>query len=279
MLSYWKKYVSENGLIYSCDMIRLNLEFFNVGLENVSKYLCTSTRIDIEVYPINLCQFKYRNLVVIDYGESTMSVGLHFNGSRSSDTLKGFLEFNPNKCFCEQFEKDIAYIISQCFTSELVRWDLAIDIPIRRDFLYLPKDQRLYSMQKASNEDITEYLGRRNTVGRTKLYNKTLESNLDHDLTRYEVTLSGDFYDCGKYIGPVYRRNYDEVVLGKELKPNDQVLIELLQQCENPDYYFRRLSYHMRKKIELYVNCNDVIGFEPWYIDYLFNDICYMCVK
>ena len=136
-------------------------------------------------------------------------------------------------------------------------------------------------MQKSSNENLTEYLGRRNNVGFVKLYNKTIEADLNDDWSRLEVTMSADTWESLKYIPPVYRRNYDEVVLSSELKPNDLVFIELLQQCDNPDLYLNRLSYHMRKKLEPYVNISDTFRyeFEPYYIDQILSEVCFQWVR
>lgn len=281
MIPYWKKKKSDNGYIYSCDMIRINLYLKEDGLKSLSNYFSDVNRFDVTIYPINLNNYKYRNMLTIDYGLSTMTIGLCFNSSSSKDMLKGFAEFNPNKCYCRQFLEDVSFLLKHCWKSELVRWDLAIDIPIKRSLLYLPKDQRMYGMHKLSNEDLTEYLGRRSNVGYVKLYNKTIEAQLDEDWSRLEITMSADMFESFKYIPSVYKRNYDEVVLSGELKQNDLVLIELLQQCNNPDLYLSRLSYHMRKKLEPYVNMSDALRceFEPFYIDQLLNDVVSLCVK
>lgn len=260
-------------MVYSCDMIRFNLEFYEKGLRYVSRYLSDITRVDIRSYPSNFSDFKYKNLFTIDYGVSSMSVGLNFNGVRQPDNLKGFIEFNPNKCFCEQFSDDVRFIIGQAFKWDVVRWDLAIDIPLAREKLYLPKDQRIYTLQKVSNSDKTEYLGRRNNAGFVKLYNKTIESNLDYDLTRLEVTMPGKLEECFKYIPQVFIRNCGGVMVYEGLTKADLVLIELLQKEENPDIYLQRLNYRYRKKIEPYVNTDDVIEIEPWHIDQLLIDI------
>lgn len=273
MLKYWKSYCTKNGLTYSCDMIRFSLEFFEEGLKYVMRYISDISRLDVTSYPSNFGDFKYRNLFVIDYGFSTMSVGLNFNGVRKSDSLKGFIEFNPNKCCCEQLFQDVSYIIGNCFKWNLVRWDLAVDIPVKRELLYLPKDQRIYSLKKVSNTDKTEYLGSRNNVGFVKLYNKTIESNLDYDLTRLEVTMASNLNECLSYIPHVYIRGCGGVMVCDNLSKRDMVLIELLQKEENPDFYLKRLNFRYREKIEPYITGDDLIDIEPWYIEQLLNDI------
>ena len=102
------------------------------------------------------------------------------------------LEFNPNKiaahtCFC----RVLAYlgVISKRLHTEIKRYDLAIDIPaLRENVFLLAKDNRVYSERRHGRE-YTQYLGVGQHAGRVKLYNKQVESNLPHPLTRLELTL------------------------------------------------------------------------------------------
>ena len=67
--------------------------------------------------------------------------------------------------------------------------DLAIDIPVDRFDCFLVKDSRAYSERRHGRE-WTQYLGAKSsTVGRVKLYNKTVEARLNYPLTRLELTL------------------------------------------------------------------------------------------
>lgn len=70
------------------------------------------------------------------------------------------------------------------------RFDLAVDIPVVRSDVFLVKDNRAY-LERRHGQEWTQYLGAKSsTVGRTKLYNKSVESRLDYPLTRLELTLN-----------------------------------------------------------------------------------------
>ena len=56
-----------------------------------------------------------------------------------------------------------------------VRFDLAIDLPVARDKVYLIKDKRVYEEYSYSAINKTQHLGVRNNYGRVKVYNKALE--------------------------------------------------------------------------------------------------------
>ena len=112
------------------------------------------------------------------------------------DTRRARLEFNPNKVGqC----RELRWVYNLCFDAcggkpfrvSVRRWDLAVDLPGERGEFELLKDGRLYEELRRSASDRTQYLGRRNSPGRCKLYNKTLESNLSVPVTRLELTLDG----------------------------------------------------------------------------------------
>ena len=68
------------------------------------------------------------------------------------------------------------------------RYDLAVDIPIERQSVYLVKDARAY-YERRHGREITQSLGPRSAHGRVKLYNKQIEAKLASPLTRLELTL------------------------------------------------------------------------------------------
>ena len=102
------------------------------------------------------------------------------------------VDFNPNKVANSDalqallgFFKDNTHRIQRKAT----RFDLAIDIPVQRQNCFLIKDRRLF-IERRHGQELTQYLGSKSsTVGRVKLYNKSIESNLDYPLTRLELTL------------------------------------------------------------------------------------------
>ena len=104
------------------------------------------------------------------------------------------LEFNPNKVgndmvFIKVFNR-LCVLSSR--PPRIVRFDLALDIPVLRENAFLLKDARLYEEYQRSRNNRTQYLGERNKHGRCKLYNKQLESGLSYPLTRFEITLDSE---------------------------------------------------------------------------------------
>lgn len=258
ILEYWISEKDKNSNIYSCDMLRVVFEMRSDCVNDIGRHFANPLRSDIREYPINLTEFKYRNLFVVDYGQSTMTVGIGFNGTNKQESLKGFFEVNPNKCMGSmKIHSDLSYLLCRCVDYSVVRWDLAIDIPHDREHVHMRKDRRKYELSQTSYANRTEYLGQRNAPGRVKVYNKTLESELDYSLTRVEVTmgkLSDYVGQFGKYMPEVWIDNPQlELVEYKGLSVNQRVLCEAVKDSPDPEYYLRQLDYRMRKKIEPYI--------------------------
>lgn len=101
------------------------------------------------------------------------------------------MEFNPNKVAAHKVFLELLKWFnthSLQMNSIIKRFDLAIDIPVERFSVRLLKDRRVYT-ERRHGQEWTEYLGKASTVGRVKLYNKTVEAGLDYPLTRLELTL------------------------------------------------------------------------------------------
>lgn len=118
-------------------------------------------------------------------------IGVGLNGKKTVwDRCR--VEFNPNKVGNTlAFTRVLKYLCSRTFVSQrkVARFDLAIDIPVAREQCFLVKDRRLY-IERRHGQEYTQYLGAKSSaIGRVKLYNKAVESNLDYPLTRLELTL------------------------------------------------------------------------------------------
>lgn len=239
-------------------MLRIVFDMRQDCAEAIGRRFSNPLRSDIKEYPLNFTDFKFRNLFVIDYGRSSMTVGLCFNGSKKEDVLKGFVEFNPNKCMDSmQIHSDLSFLLSRCVGYSVSRWDLAIDIPYDRERVHMTKDKRKYELSQTSYSNRTEYLGQRNAPGRVKVYNKTVESELDYSLTRVEITMGklNDYVgDFGKFVPDMWIDNpQHELVDYTGLSDTQIVLCDLLRDSPNPEYYMARIPYRIRKKIEPYV--------------------------
>lgn len=117
-------------------------------------------------------------------GHGLIATGIHLDRYR--------LEFNPNKVANYKVFKTVHSLLiehAREVATHIARFDLAIDIPVDRAKCFLVKDRRLY-IERRHGAEYTQYLGSKSaSVGRVKLYNKTVEAKLDYPLTRLELTL------------------------------------------------------------------------------------------
>lgn len=193
-IMYHKPIVCDDGSVLSCDNVRINFTVLKSCRDDFERLFANVARVDIKSFPINLNDFKFKYLWQITYpvddGFPTMTVGYILNGSNHAvDITRGYLDFNPNKVGSNGlFWADLAYIRKCSEDWSIARVDVALDIPSKRDFVFLLKDNRKYALDAYSLSNRTEYLGRRSNVGFVKVYNKTIESKLTEDITRIEVT-------------------------------------------------------------------------------------------
>lgn len=257
MLKYYEC-VKKDDLIYSCDMIRYRLDFGS-NSQRVSDLLNNhdTYKSDFLVkYSRSYDCFKYSHLWSLKNDNCSFTLGLDLQGNVDI----GFIEFNPNKCMNDvSFVNLLADIRSLVVVADLVRYDLSIDIPYSRSFCNLKKNKKMYSLLLDTSK--TEYLGKRNKEGFVKLYDKKAESSLDYDLTRLEITLK-DFSNYDNHIPSVYVLSEQrDLFLDATLNCTDKVLIQLLRDSDNFNYYYNSLGRKIRKKIEPYV-ADKVLSFD-----------------
>lgn len=247
MLTYFNNF-EKNGVIYSVDMCRYNFKLDKTKKKELEEFLFKNYS-NLRYFQ-SYKNFNYRHLFTAnDDGEASFTLGISFNGVNfSNDLTKCFVEFNPNKSMT--FVSDLINFLNYCgYGFELVRFDFAIDIPVYRNYVFLLKDRRDYAkykvVQKSINMfDITEYLGQRNKNGFVKLYNKTIESSLNYDLTRLELTLDNTNYD--NFVRCLPKICYYSNSLNIGLNDTDRVLIDLMAISNS----FEHLKYLGRKKSE-----------------------------
>lgn len=272
-LKYFKKWSDDHNNVYSLDMVRLNIDFGHDSQgveikgetygqrENLKEFMAymhslneVDMRYEVKYYP-SFAQYRYRHLwsvASLADGES-LKIGLDL-GKNAEDRHKGFIEFNPNKCETSKpLHEFIARVMSFCVSVDLVRYDLAIDIPVDRALARLERVGRKGYQYIDSGNGVTEYLGQREHKGFIKLYDKTKESNLPDTITRLEITL--DANTPAEDVFPVVRINDAQMSLPVEtdITANDKVLIALLRKESNPQYYLSQLTYRKKKKIEPYL--------------------------
>ena len=283
-LRYWFSESDNNGFIYSVDMIRISFTIRKDRVDDLNSYLNNINRVGVDMFGPSFKSTAFKYLFRVDYGENRiMSVGVGFNGFNSDDAFLGFLEFNPNKTFTSlQFWSDVKNILTEyCWSYDIKRFDLAIDFPYCRGCFVLHKDKRKYGLEMKSQADKTEYLGCRNNQGFLKLYNKELESKLDTECTRCELTLDFDiqkkkenFYNA---IPELYIRKPQIEINNSEFELSSTHLAfgRCLCDIDNPDFYLNMISNKsVRSKLKKYVYDNSLkVVFDYKCYEHLFNII------
>lgn len=286
-LNYYRE-ITEDGYVYSIDMVRIKfkikepklVEKVMQDIRNKSIYV-SPTPFEYE-YIERKAWFKYRHNFNIKLAcGNSFYLAFSMNCDDKAKLSEGVIEFNPNKlygqqnvCFKEKtvteenvdidllFQGDIMdyfmkYLIgNNSKWIKLVRYDLAIDIPYPKEQVCLIKDNRTYSMYAPSQNpnSYTEYLGKHQSSGFVKVYNKTIESNLATDITRLEIT--SEHKDYKKFISQfpeVYVRGNSTLKPYTELNGTDLVLFELLIKEDNIPMYFKRLGRNKQEKLKKYL--------------------------
>lgn len=272
-MNYYENFKNKLGYIYSLDMVRLNYILDNSYSDQFTRFIeAFSIQHGVKVnYYQNHKGIGYRYLwsITIEDEDNFCSfvVGRQLN-YKSENKNSGFIEFNPNKCMqLRLFEFFFDTFSSYCHRLELIRYDLAIDIPLPRYRVKMKRNSRCnyeyyYSEENSKeglllNSSVTEYQGRRNHNKFTKLYDKTKESKLDYDLTRIEFTFDRDELEF-KNLPEFYI--YDIQVSSLQMNSDNHlsdvqfVLVDLLRCSPDMNYYLKNLPYRIKKKIEPYLS-------------------------
>lgn len=261
MIKYFNNIVYEN-ISYSIDMIRLRLDF---GLlERITEFgnWCSKfEHVHIESFPLSTKAHSYRYLFKITCtNNSSFVCGLGFNGDDRDSAVIGFLEFNPNKVASDcKFIEFFEVLKNFCPRTDIVRWDLAVDVPLKREYCSLIKDKRKYSMVRNSVKDCTEYLGRRSSSGFVKLYNKSVEDELDEDITRLEITVDGkmNYSEFCTLLPQIDISDYQLSLSQNDesLSSTDALIVDLIRKLplSERQFYFKRLHSHKRVKLRPFI--------------------------
>lgn len=271
MLEYYNKIELKNNCILSCDMLRLSFELSEDKQKQFNRFLNSYNFMDMGLnikYYTNLQSFKYRNLITIEKDKKSFAIGIGFNGM-SANKNSCFIEFNPNKTmdlvipYLEFIKNNSLYGLT------FVRCDMAIDIPLSKNMITISKDRRKlsriyrYDLHSKDLNDCTEYLGCRSNNGFVKLYNKQIESNLDYELTRLEITLDSLEYSNFQKCMPTihYIKNIDLCDLAN-LNDTDRVLMLLLLESDKPYDLINMLGRGKKEKFKSLLSNNNTELFE-----------------
>lgn len=204
-------------------------------------------------------------------------VGASHNARKHSDHTDIVLEYNPNKCTGEPV---LEYLLDHIYKDnryvEVKSLDIAIDIPCNiLDLSVSSKGNMSRRVFDNGADDKTLYFRKGKSNGALKIYNKKRESNLDYDLTRYEITLTPnmDICDMAAYTVPeelfIPVRNVSNFQMPLKINDTDKVL---LLACMEHNEYLTMLGRDKRKKIEQLLAENCSIGFDFKYIHQIIVD-------
>lgn len=245
---------------YSVDMLRLKVE---VPYDVVCWIIHNPFKLEPKVsYKMMTSISAYRhNFYIKDYNgwgeECSFWVATCHNSKRILKTgvADVILEFNPNKCTGSTL---LNYVIDHLFKDacfvEVKSLDIAIDIPCNiLDLCISRKGNMSRRLFDNGSDDITYYFRKGKSNGAIKIYNKKREAKLNHELTRYEITLNPNMYiDKMQFYDIPTDLFIDISCVGGFQIPLDLVgtdKILLLACIEHPEY-LRDLSRRKREKIE-----------------------------
>ena len=205
-------------------------------------------------YLINVSEFVNSN-----GGINKFTIGLDLCEANNSHSGNCFIEFNPNKndmnfiwWLLDVISQFVVPVNGEYF--DIKRYDLAVDIPCKRSEVMLVKSgKRTYT--RMITDSVTEYLGKHNSNGFTKVYDKTVESNLDYDLTRVEITCDS----LTDYSFPEVYVVHDNDMDLTELNDTDTVIVSMLRQFEHDEQlsYLRAMGRRKQEKLKPYIYPKD----------------------
>ncbi|MBE5944315.1 MAG: hypothetical protein E7258_05290 [Lachnospiraceae bacterium] len=262
-LTYYSP-VSDGDITYSCDMLRIK---FYINALKTQSFLDWFSRADLKYgfyydYYRSTKIGSYKLLFACSYTnydvygrESTFTLGFGLNEASRVYGANCMIEFNPNKNDMKFMRKLLEYIAMFVDMIEgkvfhLMRYDLAVDIPVRREnVLLLKQGKREY--HRIIGSSLTEYVGKRNSNGFVKVYDKAVESSLDTDLTRIEITC--DSLDT--YPLPSVHILQDIEDDFSDLNSTDIVLVNLIRRLDYDEQQvqLKMLGRTKREKLQRFI--------------------------
>lgn len=254
-------FVDRNRNVYSCDMLRIKgyLSDDDECEYGFHKYFDNPMRFDLSDVSVRTKIGTFKYLWTMTCKHTSVTVLHWFNAPSLTDDDRRMvvLEFNPNKLVYEDF-LELDRILQFLVSLEIVRVDLAMDIPLPRSLLHLLKDNRNYEYQDHNQNGITEYLGSRNTTNYVKLYDKQKESKLDGAMTRLEFTCSPDMVEFKKHL-PHVLVEHEQIALElmeySDLNSTQIALVSCLKALPVHERVraLKELNYRLKTKLSPYV--------------------------
>lgn len=295
---YFQSVKDKNNLVYSCDSIRLEIQLKSISsiLEKIAYFCCSNC--DGWYQSFKTFNYKYCFTFNLDIHTSfSILVGLNTFGKVKSCFV---IDFNPNKCMkFDKFRNIVSFLFCLCenYIKDTVikRYDLAIDLPYKRELVNIiwnGKGSKRHETVQTTIEDKTDYFGERNTIGRLKVYNKSLEdirtksseekklykSGFYEYLTRVEIT-HNSFDSIVVYSSlPCVFTRYSLSVLPDCFTEVDYILVN---SCLENSEYIPHLKRSKKKWLKLkdYIIGNHVEYSIDCVSEILFQISCYMDIS
>ncbi len=225
--------------------------------------LCHSVTYDY--FSKNGCNQYQHYFVFRTYEKEMFSFAMNYvDYSGTPHFEKATLEFNPNKVSNPLLLFMIDFILFNAWSSEVKRYDFAVDIPINRQYAFLNRVNGV-NYKYFVSDSVTEYLGQRNNDGHVKLYDKGAELKLPIDMTRLEVTCESFSRDIlNSYLSKCYFLGVGTLL--DELSETDRAILELLFISGSPSKYLNRMSRKKRDVLGKYLS--GVQSFQVSFGDY-----------
>lgn len=237
--------------MYSIDMVRLKVgvdgkffEDFGNRWLSISPYVKYWENFDYKGYRHN---WSITQLSVFEGTEDfSYWLGFKHNAEKPKYKYDLVLEYNPNKCM----EIGLLKLIIDTFFSvpivKIASVDVACDVPININNVMVDKLGKVIKKTfDYGGDNKTYYLGE--GAGRIKVYNKSRESGLDYDLTRYEINVP-----VGFFLGVIDSYCFEGVIcplyIKKGLENEDRTLQAILYAVEH-GYEVEELSRRYKDKV------------------------------
>lgn len=260
--------VTNNNINYTIDMLRLKTSLTYKEFLKLEEHLHTFFYkiIKSEYKSSSISEFKNNFVIEVKEGESYWFGFQHnselINNPEGLNSKFNFtIEFNPNKCSIKGFLKHILNLSTDWIIKSI---DMAMDLKINiLDLCGLDKGRKKdFRMFTQGQDNRTYYMGRTNN--RIKIYNKKIESNLDYDLTRVEITSKLDlnikdlfFYKYDILLPDLYLNNY----LYSFADYKDRTLLAVLYAVQS-GFNINDLSRDYKKRIKSLLEGNYKINLD-----------------
>lgn len=248
-----------DNINYTVDMLRLKTALSYSDFSKLEFKLKTiyKDKIKKEYISNAISDFKYNYNIEIGEGQSYWFGFIHnseiINKNKSisnpNTTFNFTIEFNPNKIDIKGILKQILNLSSNWIIKSL---DIAMDLKINiLDLCGLDKERKKdFRMFTQGFDNRTYYMGRTNN--RIKIYNKKIESKLNHDLTRIEITSKLDL-DIKNILSYTYSAKLPDLYLNNYLYSfsdyKDTTLMAILYAVQS-GYNINDLSRRYKDKIK-----------------------------